>query len=235
MRKPEKPVLMHWYLNTFDLSRELGKGELSELLARGRIRHFRPAEVVSFAGEPVSRVTLVLEGLLEFIRSHEEGRELVIKLIRPGEVFGVLALIGHFLEPHTIRVRIESEVCSFRPEVFRRLLSARPHLALSVIKSLEGEAVTLQNRIEALTFKSLPARLANTLLQIALAFGEQVDQGVRFGISLNQQHLADLVAASRQHVNYVLADFRSRRLIKGNGRSLTLTDLEGLEKIAVAS
>ena len=224
---------MHWYLNTFDLSRELSKRELDELRVRGRIRHFRPGEVVTFAGEPVSRVTLVLEGLLEFIRSHEEGRELVIALIRPGEVFGVLALIGHFVE-HTIRVRTDSKVCSFGPEVFRRLLSARPHLALSVIKSLEREALTLENRIEALTFKSLPARLAHTLLQIALGFGKQVDHGVRFGISLNQQHLADLVAASRQHVNYVLADFRSRRLIKGNGRSLTLTDLEGLERIALA-
>ncbi len=84
---------------------------------------------MSFAGEPVSWVTLLLEGLLEFIRSHEEGRELVIALIRPGEVLGVLALIGHFREPHTIRVRTDSEVCSFRPEVFRRLLSGRPHLA----------------------------------------------------------------------------------------------------------
>ena len=57
---------------------------------------------------------------------------------------------------------------------------------------------------------------------------------MRFTISLTQQNIADLVGASRQHVNYVLADFQIRRLISGSGRALTLTNLEGLRRIALA-
>lgn len=229
-----RPALAHWYLNSFDLSRELSRKELAEFRARGRIRRFRAGEVVYFAGDVASGVCLVLSGLLELTRPHEEGREVVMSLVRPGEVFGVLALIGRFAEPDTARARMASEVCFFPPEEFRRLLRARPHLAFTVIKSLEGEAVTLENRIEALAFKSLPARVAHTLLQVARAFGKRVDHGVRLTISLTQQNLADLVGASRQHVNYVLADFRSQRLISGRGRALTLSDLEGLERIALA-
>ncbi len=233
MARNERRTLAHWYLNTFDLSKELSRKDLHELRVRGRIRRFRPGEVIHFAGDLASSVCLVLSGLVELTRPHEEGRELVISLVRPGEVFGVLALIGRFSEPDTARSRVTSEVCFFAPEEFRRLLHARPHLAFTVIKSLEGEAVTLENRIEALAFKSLPARVAHTLLQIARAFGKRMDQGVRFSISLTQQNLAELVGASRQHVNYVLADFRAHRLISGSGRTLTLTDLEGLEKVAL--
>jgi hypothetical protein len=72
------------------------------------------------------------------------------------------------------------------------------------------------------------------LIQIGQPFGKQVDRGIRLGYPLTQQNMADMVAASRQHVNYVLADFRSRRLISGSGRHLTLTDLAGLERIAAA-
>ncbi len=232
--KTERRALAHWYLNTFDLSRELSRKELAELRGRGQIRRFRPGQVVRFAGDLSSSVCLVLSGLVELTRPHEEGRELIISLIRPGEVFGVLALLGRFAEPDTARARVPSEVCFFAPEEFRRLLRARPHLAFSVIKSLEGEAVTLENRIEALAFKSLPARVAHTLLQVARAFGKRINHDMRFTISLTQQNLADLVGASRQHINYVLADFRSHRLITGSGRTLTLTDLEGLERIALA-
>ncbi len=232
--QPDRRTLAHWYLNTFDLSRELGRKELGELRARGRIRRFRPGEVVHFAGDLTSSVCLVLSGLLELTRPHEEGRELVISLIRPGEVFGVLALVGRFTEPDTARARFPSDICFFSPEEFRRLLRARPHLAFTVIKSLEGEAVTLENRIEGLAFRTLPVRVAHTLLQIARAFGKRVDHGVRFTISLTQQNLADLVGSSRQHVNYVLADFRSHRLVSGSGPALTLTDVEGLERIALA-
>jgi CRP-like cAMP-binding protein len=233
--KAERRTLGHWYLNTFDLSRELGRRELGELRARGQIRRFRPGQAVHFAGDLAGRVCLVLSGLVELSRPHEEGRELVISLMRPGEVFGLLALVGRFAEPDTARARVASEVCFLAPEEFRRLLRARPHLAFTVIKSLEGEAVTLENRIEALAFKSLPARVAHTLLQMARAFGKRIDHGVRLTISLTQQNLADLVGASRQHVNYVLASFRSGRLVSGSGRGLILTDLEGLERIALAN
>jgi CRP-like cAMP-binding protein len=231
---PEQRGLAHWYLNTFDLSRELSPRELRALVARGRVRRFRAGDVIHFAGDLASRVCLVLSGLVELTRPHEEGRELVISLLRPGEVFGLLALLGRLAEPDTARARIGSEVCFFAPEEFRRLLRARAHLALTVIKSLEGETVTFENRIEALAFRGLPARVAHTLLQVARAFGKRVDHGIRFTISLTQQNLADLVGASRQHVNYVLADFRSKRLVGGRGQAFILTDLEGLERIALA-
>ncbi len=225
---------MRWYLNTFDQTSEVSRKELAELRARGRIRRFRAGEVVHFAGDPASSVCFLLSGLLEITRPYEEGRELAISFVRPGEVFGVLALVGRIAEPDTTRARVASEVSVFTPEEFRRLLHDRPHLALTVIKSLNGRAVTLENRIEALAFKSLPARLAHTLLSVARAFGKQVDHGLRPGVLLTQQNLADMVAASRQHVNYVLADFRSQRLISGSGRGLILTNLEGLERIALA-
>ena len=234
MAKTERRGLAHWYLNAFDLSKELSRKELTELRGRGTIKRFRVGETIYFAGDLSSSVCLVLSGLVELTRPHEEGRELVISLIRPGEVFGVLAMMGRFPEPDTARARVASDVCFFSPEEFRRQLQAHPHMAFTVIKSLEGEAVTLENRIESLVFKSLPARVAHTLLQIARAFGKRVDHGMRFTISLTQQNLADLVGASRQHVNYVLADFRIHRLISGSGRALTLNNLEGLRRIALA-
>jgi CRP-like cAMP-binding protein len=234
MGKPEPPALARWYLNSFDLSREMSRRELAELRLHGRTKRFRSGEAAYFAGDLASSVGLVLSGLVERVRPQEGGRELIISFIRPGEVFGMLALLGRIPWTETARARVASEVCFFPPDEFRRLLGQRPDLALTVIKSMVGKEMTLRNRIEALAFKSLPARLAGTLLQVAAAFGRPVDHGVRPGILLTQQNLADLVAASRQHVNYILADFRSRRLISGQGRRLTLTDLEGLRRIAAA-
>ncbi len=197
MGNSKQLALTHWYLNTFDLSRELGPKEVGELRSSGQTKYFRPGQVIRFAGDPTTSVGLVLSGLVELTRPNEEGRQLVISLIRPGEVFGILALIGRFAEPDTAWARTASEVCFFGPEEFRRLLRSRPLLAFIVIKALNGRAVALENRIEALAFKSLPARVAHTLLQIARAFGRQVDLGVRFTISLTQQNLADLAGASR--------------------------------------
>ena len=220
------------YINIADFSRELSQRDIKEVCTRGHAKRLRPGEAVFIAGDPATSVCLVLGGLLGLIRSQEEGRELIVALMRRGEVFGVQGLLGHFPELDTARALTACEVCCFTPEEFRRLVTARPHLAFTVIKSLAGKVTMLKNRVEALAFKSLPARLADLLLQFAWTFGKRVGHGIHLAIPLTQQNLADLVAASRQHVNYVLADFRARRLIQGKGPSLTLINVEELKTIA---
>ena len=85
---------------------------MAEVRERGRSRRLRAGEAVHFAGDPASSVCVVLSGLVELTRPDEEGRELVLALIRQGEVFGLLALVGGFFELDTARARIPSRSAS---------------------------------------------------------------------------------------------------------------------------
>ena len=232
MATPERHAPAHWYLNTFDLSSEFTQQEQRELAARGSISVFRAGQTIQFTGDRATQVALLVSGLLELLRSNEQGRQIVVSLIRPGEVFGLLALVGPFPEPDTVKARVDSDVCFFAPDTFRSLLHSRPQLAFRVIKSLKGRSMTLTNRVEAMAFKGLAVRVAHTLLQLANAYGKKTARGVDFGIPLTQQNLADLVGASRQHVNYVVTEFRARGLVDTSLRNLILTDTEGLHRIA---
>lgn len=232
MAAPERHTLAHWYLNTFDLSHEFSPQERQALVSRGSTLKFSAGQTVLFTGDRATHVALLVSGLLELLRSNEQGRQIVVSLIRPGEVFGLLALVGPFPEPDMVRTRVDSEICFFSPDAFRALLHSRPQLAFRVIKSLKGRSMTLTNRVEAMAFKGLPARVAHTLLQLANAYGRKTARGIDFHIPLTQQNLADLVGASRQHVNYVVTEFRTRGLVDTSLRNLVLTNTEGLQQIA---
>jgi CRP/FNR family transcriptional regulator len=232
MAMAERQPLAHWYLNTFDLSREFTPAEQREIGSRGTTLQFQAGQTILFTGDRATQVALLVSGLLELLRSSEQGRQVLVSLIRPGEVFGLLALVGPLPEPDTVKARMDSEVCFFGPERFRSLLHSRPQLTFRVIKSLKGRSMTSTNRVEAMAFEGLPARAAHTLLQLASAYGRRTPRGLGFVIPLSQQNLADLVGASRQHVNYVLAEFRAQGLVHTSPRDLVLTDPEGLHRIA---
>jgi len=97
---------------------------------------------------------------------------------------------------------------------FRKLSRHHPGFTLEVARSLSGKAILFSAKIESLLFKSIPARLAETLAALAERFGTRVDHGWRIDVSLTQQNLADLIGASRQHVSSALARLAARDLIR---------------------
>ena len=71
------------------------------------------------------------------------------------------------------------------------------------------------------------------LLELSERFGRPVEEGVMVAHDLTQEELAQLVGASRETVNKALADFASRNWIRLESRSVTLTDVERLQKRGV--
>jgi CRP/FNR family cyclic AMP-dependent transcriptional regulator len=82
--------------------------------------------------------------------------------------------------------------------------------------------------VEGLLFKGAPARLAQTLLHLAMEHGVQDSRGVLIPLRLSQQDLANLTGVTRESVNLALTDFRERGLVENDGRSLRVLQPEKL-------
>ena len=81
-------------------------------------------------------------------------------------------------------------------------------------------------------FSDVPGRVAKALIDLGAKFGESRPDGLFVEHDLTQEELAQLVGASRETVNKALADFVSRGWIRLESRSVTITDLERLERRA---
>ena len=78
----------------------------------------------------------------------------------------------------------------------------------------------------------MPGRVAKALLQMADRFGSRESDGLRVRHDLTQEELAQLVGASRETVNKALADFAARGWIRLEPRSVTILDVERVERRA---
>ena len=83
-----------------------------------------------------------------------------------------------------------------------------------------------------LVFTDVPGRVAKALLDLAERFGRPVEDGVMVSHDLTQEELAQLVGASRETVNKALADFAARGWIRLEPRSVTILDVERVERRA---
>lgn len=189
--------------------------------------------VIYRPGDPADKVYLLRGGRVRLVRVGANGNRSVLGILRPGDLFGdMLRPEGALLDEFAIASG-EAEVWSIDNRSFQQLLEGRPHLALDVLRALNERNRNIRNRVLALTFKEVPARLAETLLVLAESHGERCPHGGEYDLKgITQQDLADLVGASRSFVSTLINEMKREGHLGNVGRTLCIRDVRAVREHA---
>ncbi|HEV8636291.1 MAG TPA: Crp/Fnr family transcriptional regulator [Chloroflexota bacterium] len=209
----------------------LPAGELDELAASLRRRHYARGQVLFTERDPGATLFVVESGRVNMLLSSADGREIVVNSLGPGESFGEMALLTG--EPRsTDAVVVEpGYLLQLDREDFVRCLRARPDLALAVMANLARRLRRTTQQVYDVAFLDVPARLARRLLDLAASDGEAAGDGaVRIARKLTQSELAGLIGATRESVNKWLSHYQRQGLVRVDGRTITLLAPEVLRR-----
>jgi CRP-like cAMP-binding protein len=183
---------------------------------------------VYLPGDPSDKIYLIKRGVVKISTLTDEGKEIVLAFLHPGDVFGELAVVDPSPRDHYAEIHEDALICIFTRKDFLELMKLYPDMAFRVTKILGLRVRKLSNRVENLLFKSAHARLAQTLLELAKEYGIRDADGILLTLKLSQQELGSLIGLSRESVNLCLSDFKRQGLVESSGRSLRLREPEKL-------
>ena len=189
-------------------------------------------DVLFTEGQPGDRLYVISEGKIKLGRSSSDGRENLIAVLGPGEMFGELSLFDPGPRSLGASAVSDSVVYELGHDALLRVLEANPGVAKHLLTALARRLRRTNEALADLVFSDVPGRVAKALLDLSTRFGEQVDEGIRVAHDLTQEELAQLVGASRETVNKALADFAGRGWVRREGRAVVLLDLDRLERRA---
>lgn len=219
-----------WYIRNAALFSWLEEDELQTLASRSEMVSCKKATTFFFAEEKSDNIYLVKQGRVKLSRTSPEGREIILDILGPGEIFGELAVVGEDLRTHSAVALDDALICIITRETFEDLLRRHPEMALRVLKLVGLRRRELEMRLEDLIFQPVANRLALTLLWQARRHGVKgEDESVR--LPLTQKDLAQLIGASREAVAEKLKEFKQAGLLKTSYRSIQLLDSKGLMRI----
>jgi len=192
----------------------------------------RRGDVLFHEGDAGDKLYVITDGKVKLGRTSADGRENLLAIQGPGQMFGELSLFDPGPRSATVTAVTDTVFSSLSHEDLLKWLDGRPAVARGLLAQLAGRLRRANDVVADLVFSDVPGRVAKALLDLSHRFGQQTDEGVRVAHDLTQEELAQLVGASRETVNKALADFAARGWVRREGRAVVLLDVERLERRA---
>ncbi|MBI3546919.1 MAG: Crp/Fnr family transcriptional regulator [Gammaproteobacteria bacterium] len=177
------------------------------------------------AKEKAEYVYLIREGRIKLFRITEDGRENVVALLGPGDIFGELTLGKDLTHSVFARVFEPAWLCILTRSGFFRLLAGDPQIALTIVSNIGRRLAAQACSIENLSTYDVDLRLGKLLLFLAAEFGSASAgkaDAVELTVNLTHQDLANMIAMCRQTITSIINRFKQAELLRYNGKSLVL-------------
>jgi CRP/FNR family cyclic AMP-dependent transcriptional regulator len=174
---------------------------LSALASLGHTRSYAKGTIVVSEGEPALSMYLIHEGTLRVFVSDEDGKEVELNTMGPGEYFGEL-MLGSQVRTATVQTTSKAKLSMITRAEFEQALAAQPALAFHVIQHLIDRVRQLSRNVQGLVSMDVYGRVVRLFNELAHdEDGQRVVPG-----PLSQQKIADRVGASRSMINRILQD-----------------------------
>ncbi|WP_441963811.1 cAMP-activated global transcriptional regulator CRP [Mycolicibacterium houstonense] len=192
----------------------------------------RRGEVAFAEGEPGDTLYIITAGKVKIGRKSADGRDSLITLMGPSDMFGELAIFDPGPRTSTVTALTEVKAVTMSRSVLRGWIADRPEIAEQLLRVLARRLRRTNDNLSDLIFTDVPGRVAKQLLYLAQRFGSRDGTALRVDHELTQEEIAQLVGSSRETVNKALSDFAQRGWIRVQGRSILIDNPERLAKRA---
>ena len=221
-----------WYLkniNIFDGMDDSQMRMVDKMTTMSTLGKHHP---VYFPERGSSSIFFLKEGHVKLFRLHEDGREVILDVLGPGEIFGELFLVDQGGRSEAAETLDDALVCSMSMKDFEAMLLHNPALNLRLTKWVGLRLRRFEEKMSDLAFKDVTQRIVSFLIRFANDFGRMKEGTVFISSSLSHQEIAYLTAASRQTVTTVLNDLKSKGLIDFTRKTLTILRFKDLEALS---
>ncbi|HLK67084.1 MAG TPA: Crp/Fnr family transcriptional regulator [Bryobacteraceae bacterium] len=186
---------------------------LEDLLAHlpaSNLTDYRKGHIIYGPQQPSKGFYLVSEGKVQLSQVGVGGREILLDIIGPEELFGESAFRVAPGNSERATAHENTSVMTWSTSEIEYLVTRRPRLAVALLQVIAQRNAELTSRIESLAVDSIEQRLARSLIRFSERLGTPEENGSVKMLPLTHRLLSRYVGTSREIVSHYMNQFRKR-------------------------
>ena len=210
---------------------KLSRNEIDTLLAYSRVERYPAGEEIFAKGSPGQSMMVVLRGTAKMSSMSPDGKEIVLNIMHPGEIFGEIAILDGKERSADAVAMTDCDVLVVNRRDFLPMLEKHADMCMILLISLCQRLRQTSEQVEDILFRHLEARIAKALLHLAETTGLGRIQGLSVDLHISQRELANIAGGSRESVNKHLQTWQRAGLIDLSKGSILIRDLAAIEAL----
>jgi CRP/FNR family transcriptional regulator, cyclic AMP receptor protein len=194
----------------------------SKFLEQCHRRTFTAKSTILRQGDPSHDLFYIIKGSVTVLLEDEEGRELVLAYLNPGDFFGEIGLFNeHVNRSALVRAKTPCEIAQISYERLKGMSNIFPDLLFSISSQLATRLRKMNRKIGDLAFMDVSGRVARTLLDLCKE-PDAMTHPDGMQIRVTRQELGRIVGCSREMVGRVLKTLEEQHLISVSGKTIVV-------------
>jgi len=194
-------------LTSVELFAEMNDEEINDLTVLAQIKKLDKDTSIFHAGDPADAVFVVASGRVKVVITSSDGKEFILTVLGPGQVFGEMALLESAPRSASVVTLSAVEVLVINRSDFQRLLDSNPRISQRLMAILSRRLRRANSKMESLAYMDVAGRLARYLLDLARDHGQRLGNGWVVVRRPTHSDIAHSIGTSRETVSRLINEF----------------------------
>jgi CRP/FNR family cyclic AMP-dependent transcriptional regulator len=229
MLPPEEKLRL---LSMVDILEPLSREEIEELSLRIPDTYVEQGRILYTPQEKSEALFMLKKGRVRIYRVGPDGREFTLAVVGAGTVFGEMSLTAQHLENAYAEAMEPVVICKMRRDDLARLVMDKPQVGLKVMSVLSERLSLMEDRMEDIALKEVPARLASFILQLIESEGVVTSEGYKLPTRYTHRQVATMIGSKRETVTKAFTLLQRAGAVELKWRRIHVKDIETLQRVA---
>lgn len=211
---------------------KMSDDDLDALLLRATSLRVAPGEAVFEQGRPATNFYLLLHGRLKVTQVTEDGQQIIVRVVHPGDLFGFARALQRTDYPGTAIAAADSVTLCWATDLWPSFIEHNPRLAVSAMQTIGQRLEEAHTRIREMSTEEVERRVAHAVLRLTKTAGRKEGEGIRIDFPISRQDIAEMTGTTLHTVSRILSAWEAKGLVEGGRQKLLICDLAGLALLA---
>ena len=219
-------------LKSLPLFERMTDTDLDSMLEHAVPRRIAQGDTVFEQGAQAKSFFLLLHGRLKVTQVTQDGQQIIVRMVHPGDLFGFAMAFRRTDYPGTARAAAESLILGWPTDMWGRFVEQNPRLAMTAMQTIGQRLEEAHVRIREMSTEEVEKRVAHAVLRLSKQAGKADGVGIRIDFPISRQDIAEMTGTTLHTVSRILSAWESKGIVEGGRQKLTVTDPQRLLKLA---
>src|SRR5690606_12489615 len=144
---------------------------------------------------------------LKVIQVTEEGHQIVVRIVNPGELFGIAKALRRADYPGTATAIVESVALAWTSSLWEKMTDRHPALTMTALHMVAHHMQELHARIREFSTEDVESRVAHALVRLAIQARRRTTEGILIDFPITRQDIAEMIGTTVPTVSRILTSW----------------------------